>query len=135
MTQETQHREEDLLHEQRHSLYLLTTSPAIWAAHFLGSYIAAALWCRTGIERTNPSMLPLHSIVIGLALVALVGIGLTAQKGWRMHTYGESEPPHADDTPEDRHRFMGFATLLLSALSAVAVVYVAGSVLFFRSCY
>lgn len=125
----------DLLQEQRHSIYLLTASPAIWAAHFLSSYILVAHWCRTGIAQSNPSMFPLHAIITGLALAALLGIALTGRKGWRMHNYGASETPHAADTPEDRHRFMGFATLLLSGLSAVATVYVVISVHFLRACY
>jgi len=43
--------------------------------------------------------------------------------------------PHDADTPEDRHRFLGFATLLLSGLSAVAVIYTALVVVVFRSCH
>jgi len=48
---------------------------------------------------------------------------------------GSATLPHDDDTPEDRHRFLGFATLLLSALSAVAVLYAGLVAVFIRSCY
>jgi hypothetical protein len=45
-----------------------------------------------------------------------------------------SKPPHDDDTPEDRHRFLGWATFLLSILSAIAVCYSALAAVFLRSC-
>ena len=34
---------QDIFAEDRQSLWVLTFSPAIWA-HFLASYIAAAIW-------------------------------------------------------------------------------------------
>ncbi len=41
---------------------------------------------------------------------------------------------HAGDTPEDRTRQLGYATMLLCALSAVAAVFVALSAFFNASC-
>jgi hypothetical protein len=52
-----------------------------------------------------------------------------------MHTLGHAALPHDDDTPEDRQRFLGFATLLLSVLSAVAVIYAAAVVVFIERCF
>jgi hypothetical protein len=54
--------------------------------------------------------------------------------GYRAHSYGAADAPHDDDTPEGRHRFMGFATLLLSGLSAVAVLYAALVPVFVETC-
>jgi hypothetical protein len=68
-------------------------------------------------------------------VVALIGIGITGWIGYRRHTYGNSSPPHDFDSPEDRHRFLGFATLLLSLLSAVATLYVAIPAFLIRSCH
>ena len=65
---------------------------------------------------------------------ALGGILMIGWFGYRAHSYGTGELPHDDDTPEDRHRFMGFATLLISGLSAVAVIYVALVVAFIETC-
>ena len=31
--------------EKKQSLWLLTASPVIWAAHFMLSYITASIWC------------------------------------------------------------------------------------------
>jgi hypothetical protein len=124
----------DILGEDRQSLWLLTLAPAIWAAHFLVSYIGAALWCGMAEER-GAGLGMLRAVIIGLAVLALIGIGITLRLGWRKHKYGDAEPPYDDDTPEDRHRFLGFATVLLSALSALATVYVAMSTLFIGNCF
>jgi hypothetical protein len=120
--------------EKRQSLWLLTASPAIWAAHLLLSYITASLWCAKASD-AHGSFGIVRVAILVYSVFALAGIGIIGWVGYRRHSYGSASLPHDDDTPEDRHRFLGFATLLLSALSAVAVVYAALVVLFFRSCY
>jgi hypothetical protein len=65
---------------------------------------------------------------------ALFGIAAVARVGYRRHQYGGASAPHDLDTPEDRHRFLGFATLLLAGLSATATVYVALTAVFIGSC-
>ena len=117
--------------EERQSLWLLTAAPAIWAAHFLASYIVAALWC--GMDR-GADIGMLRTLVAGLAAPALAGIGFIGFTGWRKYSHGASERPPSRDTPEDRHRFLGFATLLLSGLSAIATIYTAVVTIFIRSC-
>lgn len=134
-------RPESITAEDRQSLWLLVISPSIWAAHFLTSYIWAAVWCGAADHRGG-GLGPLRVGIVALAVVSLIGIGLTGRLAWRKHTHpgsgsaqGSNDPPHEADTAEDRHRFLGWATVLLSALSAIATVYVALSVLFIRSCY
>lgn len=119
--------------ESHESLWMLTISPGIWAAHFLCSYLTAAIWCAKFAEPGAP----LGGVRIAIAAytaLALLGIGITGWIGYRRHRLEGSPPPHDDDTPEDRHRFMGFATLLLSILSAVATVFVALVAVFVGSC-
>ena len=73
---------------------------------------------------------------------ALVGIAFVGWEGLRRHRHpstalgagGTEATTHDLDSPEDRHRFLGFATLLLSGLSAVAVVYAAVAATFFETC-
>lgn len=120
--------------EERQSLWLLTASPAMWAAHLLLSYITASIWCAK-VSDPHRSFGNVRIAIIVFTVVALIGIGTTGWIGYRRHSYGSASLPHDDDTPEDRHRFLGFSTLLLSALSAVAVVYAALVVIFFRNCY
>ena len=127
------HDSSNVVAEDRQSLWLLVVSPTIWAAHFLVSYIGAAVWCGKVMQQTG-GIGAVRTLIIGFALIALAGIAFTGLRGWRKHTHGEGAPPYDKDTPEDRHQFLGFATVLLSALSAIAIVYVSIATLFIGSC-
>ncbi|MGH8570799.1 MAG: hypothetical protein ACREXU_23035 [Gammaproteobacteria bacterium] len=120
--------------EKDQSLWLLTASPILWAAHFLLCYLTAAIWCAK-VVGLGGSLTSARVAIAVYTVVALAGIGIVGRIGYRRHSYGNATLPHDDDTPEDRHRFLGFATLLLSALSAVAVSYAGLVIVFFRSCY
>lgn len=120
--------------EMKQSLWLLTVSPVIWAAHLLLSYITASIWCAKSAD-PHGSFGTVRGAIVVYSILALAGIAITGWIGYRRHSYGSASLPHDDDTPEDRHRFLGFSTLLLSALSGVAVVYAAFVVIFFKSCY
>lgn len=122
------------LPEENESLWLLIASPALWAAHFLLSYCTAAIWCAKFVG-ADGSLWQVQVAITIYTVAALLGIGIIGQIGYRRHRFGTASLPHDFDSPEDRHRFLGFAMLLLSALSAVAVVYAALVVVFFRSCY
>jgi hypothetical protein len=119
--------------EESQSLWLIAASPAVWAAHFLLSYATAAIWCGK-IVAPGASLSSVRLAIGGYTVVALTAIGVTAWIGYRRRGLGPQNAPDHTDTPEDRHRFLGAATLLLSALSAVATVYVALAAVFFRSC-
>ena len=76
-------------------------------------------------------------VQIGIAtatLAALAMIVLSAWLAWRQWGFGTQDPPHDDPTARDRTLFQGFATLLLSGLSFVAVLYVALPLLFIDGC-
>lgn len=122
------------LPEAKESLWLLTASPVIWAAHFLLCYGTAAVWCAK-VVGTGGSLETTRIAILVYTLLALAAIGVIGWIGYRRHSFAKADVPHDDDTPEDRHRFLGFATFLLSALSAVAVVYAALVAVFIRSCY
>ena len=123
------------LPEEHESLWLLTAAPVIWAAHFLLCYLTAAIWCA---KLAGPDG----------------SLGERPRGDRRLHgrrarrhrdhrlaraaagTASACETvPHDFDTPEDRHRFLGFATLLLSGLSAVATLYAALAAVFIGSCH
>jgi hypothetical protein len=119
--------------EQHETLWILAASPTIWAVHLLLSYATAAIWC--GMIAGPYGSLTTARIAIGAyTAVALAGIGVIGAVGFRRHRLGSSEPPHDADTPEDRHRFIGFSTFLLSGLSAVAVIYAALAAVFIEGC-
>jgi hypothetical protein len=112
---------------------MLTISPTIWALHFLCSYVTAAVWCAK--DAGGDGSLGGARIAIAVyTLIALIGIAITGWVGYRRHSLGNESLPHDNDTPEDRHRFMGFATLLLSVLSALATLFVAAVAVFMETC-
>jgi hypothetical protein len=69
-----------------------------------------------------------------MTAAALAAIGATGWSGYQRHTHGDSAPPHDADTPEDRDRFLGRASMMLAGLSAVATIYVALATLMVGSC-
>jgi hypothetical protein len=121
------------LPDEKPSLLLLAASPLMWAAHFVLCYATASIWCAKVIGPGGSLATVRIGIVVYTAL-AFAGIGIVGLNGYRRHSLGDAALPHDDDTPEDRQRFLGFATLLLSALSAVAVIYAAAVVVFIERC-
>ncbi|HEX2100698.1 MAG TPA: hypothetical protein VHF69_08550 [Candidatus Synoicihabitans sp.] len=119
--------------EQRESLWLLIAAPTIWAAHFMACYVTAAIWCAKAASRFQ-TLEPVRWAIAGYTIVALIGIGWNGWSGWRRHRFEREPVPHDLDTPGDRHRFLGFATVLLAALSAIATVFAALVVVYFEDC-
>jgi hypothetical protein len=115
------------------SLWILTIAPTIWAAHLLLCYVTAAIWCAKFVPFGGP-LDGIRSAIMWYTVVALGGIGIIGSEGFRRHRSGTEATTHDLDTAEDRHRFLGFATLLLSGLSAVAVLYAALAASYFDTC-
>lgn len=120
------------MHEDRQSLWMLVIPPAIWALHFVCSYAGAAVWCgAVGRDQPLGMMAVAFAVLTALALAGIVAAGWG---GWKRYQHGSSDQSHHEDTPEDRHRFLGLATALLAALSALATLYVAIAVALIGSC-
>ena len=115
------------------TLWTLPASPTIWAAHFLLCYATASIWCAK-LPDPASSLGAARVAIAAYTAVALAGIAWLAYGGFRAHRLGAAALPHDADKPEDLHRFLGFATLLVSGLSAVAVCYSALAAVFIRSC-
>jgi Kef-type K+ transport system membrane component KefB len=121
------------LPREMETLWTLFTAPVVWAAHFLVCYVGAAVYC------AKPGLFGFDFEVVraGIAAataVALMLILLSAWLAWRQWGFGTEDPPHDDPTGRDRRLFQGFATLLLSGLSFVAVVFTALPALFLSEC-
>ena len=121
--------------ESDDSVWILVISPTIWSVHFLASYLTAAIWC----AKFGQAGAPFGSVrvAIGLyTLIALAGIAWTAWIGYRRHDARpvSNAEPHDADSDVDRYGFLGFATLLLSGLSAIATIFVALAAVFVGSC-
>lgn len=124
---------EQKLSERDEHLFTLALSPAIWGVHFLASYATAAIWCAKFVE-PGGSLATARAVIGALTVTALGAIALVGRRAWRRHRYDDASLPHDFDSPQDRHRFLGFATALLSGLSAVAVAYEGLAVVFIESC-
>jgi hypothetical protein len=125
----------------RYNLWLLTIGPTIWAAHLFLSYTTAAVWCARFVPAGGP-LEGVQTVILWYTSIALIGIAMIGWEGFRRHRHpstvlgaaGTEATTHDLDTRADRHRFVGFATLLLSGLSAVAVVYAALAAQYFDTC-
>ena len=117
----------------RDSIWMLTISPTIWSLHFLLTYVTAAVWCAKFVDESG-QLGPARIAIAIYTAVAMILILLTGWIGYRQHSFNKSPLPHDADHPEDRHRFVGFATLLLSTLSAIATLFVASVAYFIGGC-
>jgi hypothetical protein len=124
---------DEKLEERNESLWRLAAPPLIWAAHLLLSYCTAAIYCEKYATR-NDSLGSVRFAIAAYTVLALIAIGVFGARAYQRHRYGDSTTPHDFDTPEDRHRFLGFATFLLAGLAAVAVVFQALPAVFIGSC-
>lgn len=115
------------------SLWTLFTAPVVWALHFLACYVGAAIFCE------KPHLFGTDFTLFGIALlcvtiVALLTIAGAAFLAWRQWGFGTGDPPHDEPTRRDRLLFQGYATLLLSGLSFIAVIFTALPALFIDAC-
>jgi len=111
------------------TLWTMVVPPTVWAAHFLFSYLWAALNCaKAGRFATFPTLYVAGTIV-ALLVIAAAGAIATVQA----NTPGDP-PPHEHSTEVDRLRFLAVATQLLAVLSAIGVIFTATPVAFLTDC-
>ncbi|ESZ21635.1 hypothetical protein [Mesorhizobium sp. L48C026A00] len=122
-----------LVPKQIETLWTLFTAPVVWAAHFLVCYIGAAIYCAKP-EIVGLSFSAVRAGIAAATVIALSLIALSAWLAWRQWGFGTDDPPHDDPTRRDRTLFQGFATLLLSGLSFIAVIFTAMPALFLTEC-
>ena len=122
--------------ERQDPLWMLAASPMIWAAHFLLSYVTAAVWCAklAGFAGADASLGFVRVAIAVYSVLALVPVALIGARAFKRQRLTGTAAEHDLDTSLDRHRFLAFATLLLSGLSAIAIVYAALATVFIESC-
>jgi hypothetical protein len=108
--------------EEGESLWWLSAPPTIWLLHFLACYITSAIWCERMAAR---DVSELRWLALLITFIALSGLALLSFRSFRRYRPHVGDPPLESDTPESRHRFLGFAGILLSGMSALGVLYVA----------
>lgn len=113
----------------RVTLWTLIVPPTTWAAHFLFSYLWAAVSCaKLGVWARFPTAFAIGTLA---ALLVILGAGLIA---WTQARTPGTPAPHDTGTDSDRLRFLAYSTLLLSGLSFVAVVFTALPVIVLGDC-
>ncbi|MBW6421916.1 hypothetical protein KX729_10715 [Rhizobium sp. XQZ8] len=115
------------------TLWTLFTAPVVWALHFAACYATVAVFC----AKRLPASFSFDSVRIVLFVVTLMALGVivfAAWLAWRQWGFGDDDPPHNEPTRDSRLLFQGFATLLLSGLSFLAVVYAAVPLMFIAEC-
>lgn len=125
--------EEKDLPEEKETAWRLAMAPMLWGTYFLACYGTASIWCAK-VAGADGSLWGARAAIAAYTVIALAGIGIIGRAGLRRHRHGLETEPHDFDTPGDRHRFLGFATLLLAGLSAVATLYVAMAAIFVTDC-
>ncbi len=117
------------------TLLKITLAPTIWAFHFVISYGAAAVWCEKLTAQGDTVALQVW--LIGLTAAALLGIIACGVVGWRVWGKGgygaDGHTPGLGNT-ESRQGFLGHASVLLSVVSFIAVIFVILPVLMIGSC-
>ena len=120
-----------LLPREIESLWTLFTAPVVWALHFLVCYVVVAVACEKGPAHLET----VRWVLAGVTVAALATIVLSAYLAWRQWGFGTDDPPHDAPTRTDRSLFQGFATLLLSGLSFIAVLFAAAPLIFIAGCF
>lgn len=108
------------------SLWFPVVAPAVWAVHFMVTYVAVALACTEPGAPFTDNARTLVTMISALAIAVILwcfGCGVAAHDGrgpWRSYD---------DDTPEDRHLFMAMTTMLLAGLSLLGSAFVIAAAL------
>jgi hypothetical protein len=117
----------------RDSLWTIIAGPTVWAVYFLLCYVPAAVYC----AKADSTGAGLGTVRVAIAAFTVIALALIVHAGvlaYRHWGFGTDDPPHDDDTLQDRRRFLGYATLLLCGLSFVATIYVALPALMIPTC-
>jgi hypothetical protein len=120
--------------EGKETLLAITLGPMIWVIHFSASYLTNAIYCAKFADESGDASFVQNAIYLYTA-IALPLVGAVAWYSYRRHRYDDSPPPHDGDSREDRFRFLGYASFLLSILSAIAILFTALVAVFIGTCH
>ncbi|WP_427025152.1 hypothetical protein ACP4J4_04265 [Aureimonas ureilytica] len=117
----------------RDSLITMIATPTVWALHFLLSYVWVASACAPN-EDVFKSITPARIGVAVATVLALAFCFFAGLRAWREWRAEGGEPPHDQPTKADRERQMEIASVLLSGLSFLAIIFTALPVLLVADC-
>lgn len=113
------------------TLWPFLSGPSIWAVHFLVCYVTAAVFCAKLGSAADFAII--RTVVAGATAIALAGVAVAGIQAYRQWSI-ERDFVHDEPTEVDRRQLLGQAGMLLSGLSALAVIYVALPALFIGGC-
>ncbi|WP_372896725.1 transmembrane prediction [Stieleria sp.] len=131
---ETRNRDEIYKTDHVTSIWWIVAAPAVWAVHFLASYLTAAIYCAKFAD-SDRSAGEVQLAVMAYTVVAMVIIAVVGWSGRRRHRDGHDRSPHDGATAADLRRMIGLSTFLLSLLSAVATIFTALVFYFVGTCH
>lgn len=98
----------------RNHLLSLVGAPIIWGAHFLACYLLVSIACALGLAGART----------GLALLTAIALALIAFAGWSNYRkWSRAKQAGTQDAP--LHAFFALNAMMLSAMSALALSWVA----------
>ena len=111
-------------------LWLVILPLLVWALHFVICYGVIAIACEKGGSAGA------RAVVLWTTGIALLSITAITRGLWRVRAGSQTDDDYEfeHNTPEERYRFLSHVALMLCALSAVSVVYVALPVLVIGDC-
>lgn len=115
-------------------LWRVILAPTVWSLHFLVCYVGAAIYCeKIGREA---ALDPVRVLVVLATAVGLAVVGVSTRGLWRVRgrSLTDDDFDYEHNSPEERHRFLSHVALMLSALSAIGMLYVALPVFLLGSC-
>ena len=115
------------------NLWTLIAAPMIWGSHFLFSYFLAAYRCAPNADLFK-EIVSTRVAVIVVTVVSLGLIALILRRAFREWRADGGGFRNDRDTVRARERFLEFSTLLLAALSFVAVIFETMPVLLIWDC-
>jgi uncharacterized membrane protein YozB (DUF420 family) len=115
-------------------LWRVILAPAVWSLHFLVCYVGAAIYCEK-LGR-DAALDPVRVLVVLATAVGLAVVGVSTRGLWRVRgrSLTDDDFDYEHNSPEERHRFLSHVALMLSALSAIGMIYVALPVFLLGSC-
>lgn len=112
-------------------LLSMVAAPVIWGIHFVVCYVLVSLVCALGWSELRLLGMPLGHAGVALAsLIALILLGYTAALNIEKYRRAPSDASDADDPAP----FIALNSVLLCALSTVALVWVAFPALMLPAC-
>jgi hypothetical protein len=116
------------------SLWLLTAPIAAWGVHFLAVYVVAAVYCARAATLATAASTQTDLVrwaVLAVTLLLLSVDAVAALRGLRPFRGARS-----GDTANrpDQDRFLGSVVIMLSVLSAVAMIFIAAVALLYGDC-